>query len=144
MVKKYIFLCFLDLLPFFIAAQSDLQTSISTDDGVFTISQTAQGKDMILFSAALWDDMVKGTKYVSTNLASSITVKVYVEIANKKQLHCKAGAGFRCGIFDCNNKLNNNPGIIDRTNRLCSVMLQKQDDFTIKMIFLDKVDWQNL
>ncbi|MEP7164323.1 MAG: hypothetical protein ABI741_06500 [Ferruginibacter sp.] len=132
------------IIPVFLLAQSDGQTSILTEDGVFTVSQTVDGKDMICFNIHLWDDMVKGTKYSSKNLCTLRAKKACIEIANKNQLQCKAGAGFRCGIFDCLDPLQTIPALVNRSSRICSVIIQKQDSTTIKLIFLDIVDWQSL
>ena len=144
MLTKYFFFYVLWITPLFSPAQNDVQTSIITDDGIFTVSQTDDGKDMILFNIALWDDMMKGTKYVSKNPAISKPVHICIEIAGKKKMHCGAGIGFRCGIYDCNCYSNTKPVIINNTNRVCSAMIQKQDPCTMKIIFLDNMDWCSL
>ena len=144
MKKKFFALCLCCIIPLFLLAQYDTQTSILTEDGIFTVSQTADGKDMIFFHIHLWDNMVKGTKYTSDNLILFQTTRVCIQIAKKIQLHCKAGIGFRCGIFDCVNDPKKIPSKINASNRVCSATMQKTDKTTIKIIFLDKVDWLSL
>lgn len=144
-MKKIVFsLCNCCIIPIFLLAQNDTQTSILTEDGIFTVSHTEDGKDMICLNVYLWDDMIKGTKYTSPNLVATSTKKVCIQIANKKVLHCRSGIGFRCGIFDHPNKLKNTGTLVNNVNRICSVSIQKQDAGTIKIIFLDKVDWLSL
>ena len=144
MSKIIIFLYAYCFIPFLLFAQGDTQTSILTEDGVFTISHTPDGKEMIFLNVYLWDDMVKGTKYTSQHLTRSSAKKICIEIANKKQGLCKTGIGFRCGIFDQPDKLINKPALVNYANRFCSAMVLKQDTYTIKIIFLDKVDWLSL
>jgi hypothetical protein len=141
MNKIFIFLCF---SPFFSFAQEDIQTSILTDDGIFTVSKTKEGKDMILVNTDLWNDIVRGTKYLSENLAALPENLACIVIANKKHMLCAAGIGFRCGIFDYGKGLKPTPDLINNTNRVCSVMIQKEYSDIIKIIFLDKVDWCSL
>jgi hypothetical protein len=59
-------------------------------------------------------------------------------------MHCTAGIGFRCGIFSCIGLLDRLPVKVNNENRICSVIIQKPDAFTVKIIFLDKVDWYSL
>lgn len=142
--KRRALFCLLIFIPFFTMAQHDMQTSILSDDGIFTVSQTCDGKDMILFSTALWDDMMKGTKYTSHNLAASIPVKIYIQLTNKKQWYCSAGIGFRCSVFDNTGVAESRPTLVNNDNRICSAMIQKKDAATIRLILLDKVDWNSL
>lgn len=144
MNKIIISLCVCFIIPLFLFAQYDTQTSILTEDGIFTVSHTEDGKDMICFNVYLWDDMMKGTKYTSQNLIQSSAKKVCIQMSNKKELHCRSGIGFRCGIFDQPNKLKNTVALVNSSNRICLVSIQKQDAGTIKIIFLDKVDWLSL
>jgi hypothetical protein len=122
-------------------AQEDIQCSVLTDDGIITISKTCNGNDAIMLNIQAWDAMVKGTKYESANLCAVASKKACLEISNKTQNHCRSGIGFRCGIFDCNGHM---PGLVNKENRICAVDIQKQDAFTIRIIFLDKVDWISL
>ncbi len=144
MSKIFILFFVIGLLPFFLIAQTDKQTSIRTDDGVFTVSQTATGEDMVCINSVLWNEMVAGTKYCSVNLMSFRKKTICIEIANKKQLHCKAGIGFRCGIFDAGDMKKNIHNVVNHSNRICCVMIQLQDTNTVKIIFLDEVDWDSL
>jgi hypothetical protein len=124
--------------------QDDLHRRIETDDGTFILHKTAAGNDMISMSALQWDAMVGGTKYISQHLSFTSPRKICIEIAGKKRGQCKTGIGFSCSIFDC--------GLIDRQmlcmvnneNRICSVTVIKQSNATVKIIFLDKVNWQSL
>lgn len=142
--KIYIFLNLFCGLPLFLLAQQDMQTSIFTDDGIFTVSQTPEGKDMIFCNIEIWDKMVKGTKYTADNLSVSQAYKICFQITNKKQMHCKAGIGFSCGIFDCFNESKGPGAIVDHTNRICPVIIQKNAGKTVTIIFLKKIDWISL
>ena len=136
------------ILPFifclyttFSFGQNDVQKSILTDDGIFTVSKTETGKDMLLINADLWNDMVKGTKFIFEKIAGCCPAKAFIQIANKK-LCFKTGIGFRCSITDrtaepCSVLVNN-------LNRICSVVIERQDINTVKIIFLDNVDWASL
>ncbi len=144
MNKIVIALCVCFIIPFFLFAQYDTQTSILTEEGIFTVSHTEYGKDMVCFNVYLWNDMMKGTKYTSPNLAGLSAKKVCIQITNKKERHCRSGIGFRCGIFDQSYKLTNETTLVNGSNRICSAIIQKQDTGTVKIIFLDKVDWLSL
>lgn len=144
MNKIFILLLISCCIPFFLPAQYARQLSIVTDDGIFSVSQTDDGKDMISFNITLWNDMVKGTKFVSKNLNALSKKKICIHISNKHCMHCTAGIGFRCGIFDCVNLLDRIPAIVNNENRICSIKIIQQDTATVKLIFLDKVDWYSL
>jgi hypothetical protein len=144
MSKIIIFHFVCSLLPLFLMAQYDTQISVVTDDGLFTVSQTTTGNDMVCFPVNLWNDMVKGTKYSSENLPLFRGKIIFLEIADKKKLHCKTGVGFRCGIFDAGDEKKNFRIVVNHANRKCSVMIQLQDTNTVKIIFLDEVDWESL
>ncbi len=144
MIRTYFFLNLLYLLPYFSFAQNDSQISIFTEDGIFTVSQTPEGKDMIFCSLKIWNDMVKGTKYMSDILSNSCTYELCIQIANKKQDHCKTGIGFRCGIFNCLTDRMPHDRIVDARNRTCQVSIKKNMGESITIIFLNKVDWNSL
>lgn len=144
MFKKIICLFVSCIMTFFSFAQHDDQQSIYTEDGIFTVSKTGEGKDMIRLSISLWDDMVKGTKYNSRNLVLFKEKMFFIEIANKKQWHCNKGIGFRCGIFDRPANLKNIPATVNHANRICTATIQKQDSCTVRIIFLDNIDWDSL
>lgn len=99
---------------------------------------------MILLDISLWNDMVTGTKFGFENKADGCTKQACIEIANRNQLHCKAGIGFRCGIFDCSRKHSLASISVNNCNRVCSVIIKKQNYYTVKIIFIDKVDWSSL
>ncbi len=122
-------------------AQNDIQTCILTEDGFFTISKNAAGNDMIMMDISLWDQMVCGTKYCSENLSNLSSVNICIQIADKRNLQCNRGIGFRCGIFDCKRRI---PLKVNNRNRICSVALQMVGCKKLKLIFLDDVDWESL
>jgi hypothetical protein len=141
-------ICFLLYLLFpasyFSFAQEDTQTSFITEDGIFTVSQTPKGKDMILCRVEIWDEMVKGTKYMSDYLSKDRTYKACIHISNKKQMQCKRGIGFRCGIFDCLPECKSHTAVIDAANRICPVTIQKNAGGTVTVFFLNSVNWNSL
>jgi len=143
MNKIFICLFIFYNIPTFLFAQYDNQFSIGTDDGVFTVSKTNDGKDMILFPVDIWDNMVKGTRYISRNIDVIEKERICIQLSNKKYRQCRGGIGFRCGIFNCFR-----PGrlavAVNNENRICSVMIRKPDAFTVKVVFLDNVDWYDL
>ncbi len=144
MIRIYFFLYLIYLAPYFSFAQDDIQMSIQTEDGIFTVSQTPQGRDMIICNIKIWNDMVTGTKYISDNLSISHDYRACIYITNKKQMHCKTGIGFRCGIFDCLCESKFPDTIVDAGNRTCRVIIKKNRGGTITIIFLNKVDWISL
>ncbi len=124
--------------------QDDLQRNIQTENGTFILHKTAAGNDMILMSALQWDAMVAGTKYISQHLSFESPRKICIEIAGKQQGQCKTGIGFSCSIFDCGFFHKPFLRLVNNENRICSVTAIKQGNATVKIIFLDKVDWQSL
>lgn len=144
-MNRICFLLYLLLLaPYFSFAQEDTQTSFITEDGIFTVSQTPQGKDMIFCRIEIWDEMVKGTKYMSDNLSVNRTYKACIHISNKKQMNCKSGIGFRCGIFNCLHESKSHNAVIDAANRACPVTIQKNTGGTVRIVFLNKLNWNSL
>ena len=125
-------------------SQTDTQTGILTESGIVTVSKTAEGKDMILFTKAIWDEMQKGTRYTSGNLCPGTSRQFCIEIARKNKSQCRSGIGFTCSVFDCPARCNSQPVVVDASNRICSVMLQMQDNSTVQLIFLDKLNWESL
>lgn len=124
-------------------AQYDRQICIETEEGVLTISRTANGKDMIMVSIASWDRMVVGTKYESCFLPGFSGRKFCMQISDKKQGHCAQGIGFGCSIFDCPSVPDPLPNRVDNDNRICAVTVKKLKG-SVRIIFDDKVNWQSL
>jgi hypothetical protein len=144
MKKIVAFLIVSSLISFSSHGQNDVQTSIHTSQGIFTISQTKEGKDMIVFSSRVWDQMVKGTKYVSGNIRQNTNMRVIIQIAGKGPLHCLTGIGFSCGIFDWEGTFKLDPAVVNNKNRFSDALLQMAGISAVKIIFLDKVDWNSL
>ena len=133
----------LTVIVFYTKAQTDIQTSIITASGVFTVSKTNDGRDMILLSIACWDEMMAGTKYCSVNLPTSTERKFCMEIADKTHGLCKKGIGFGCSIFDCDTGPCLLPNRVNNENRICEVAVRKIKG-SVKIIFIDNVDWISL
>lgn len=144
MFRGYVIFYFTCLAPFFSSAQQDIQTSILTENGIMTLSQTPGGNDMVICKIDIWNKIVKGTKYTADNLSVSGAARICIQIANKKQMHCRSGIGFSCGIFDCLKEKENQTVIINNKRRICPVLVQKNTGGTVTIIFLNKVDWQSL
>lgn len=125
-------------------AQADLPKNILIESGIVTVSKTSDGKDMILFTKIMWDEMQKGTRYTSGNFCQATTLQFCMEITAKNKLQCRSGIGFACSVFDCPDRDKTQPIVIDASNRICSVMIQRPDNNTVKLIFLDKVNWESL
>ena len=125
-------------------AQADMQTSILTEYGIMTVSKTTDGKDMICFGIAIWDEMQKGTSYTSRNLPEKSSRQFCIEIAGKHKHACRSGIGFSCSVYECPGRTNRIASIVDASNRLCSVMLQRPNRYTLLLIFLDNVNWESL
>ncbi len=123
-------------------AQPDSQGSIHTEIGVYTISKTAKGKDMIRFSIDVWDKMQQGTRFTAANLNKMQVIRFCMEISSKEKYNCMSGIGFNCSVFDC--PVKPCPITVNDSNRFCSVMLKKTDANTVQLIFLDHVDWESL
>ena len=132
-------------LSFNSLAQTDIQKNILTESGIVSVSKTGDGKDMILFTKSMWDEMQKGTRYTSGNFCPATALQFCMEItAKKNKLQCRSGIGFTCSVFDCPDRYKTQPVVIDASNRICSVMIQRPDNNTVKLIFLDKVNWESL
>lgn len=136
-------LAMLIVIVFYATAQTDIQTSIITASGIFTVSKTNDGRDMILLSIASWDEMMAGTKYCSGNLPASTEKKFCMEIADKKYGLCKKGIGFGCSVFDCVTGPCPLPNRVNNENRICEVAVRKIKG-SVKIIFIDNVDWLSL
>lgn len=125
-------------------AQSDLHQSILTDIGILTVSQTMDGMDMIVLPANAWNKMAVGTSFTSNRLTDSQAVTCYIEIASKEKGRCRKGIGFACSIYPCTANAIDYPLRVNDKNRFCRVMLQRDGAASVRIIFLDEVDWQDL
>jgi hypothetical protein len=132
------------LVFFRASAQGDQQQCIVTDVGILTVSQTVDGFDMIVLSVSVWNKMAAGTSYTSNRLNDSQSVACYIEIASKETGYCRKGIGFACSIFPCPANIAHYPLRVNDKNRFCRVLLQRDAAATVRMIFLDVVDWQDL
>lgn len=143
MGKIFLYLLYFAVIPFYANAQEDAQISIQTEEGILTVSKTANGKDMIIISIACWDEMVAGTKYSTYNLSGVKGKKFCIQITDKKYGHCRKGIGFSCSIFDCPTVPDPLPNRVDNENRICAITVRKIKG-AVKIIFDDKVNWQSL
>ncbi len=125
-------------------AQQKIDLYFDSQHQVYFVGKTTEGKDRIIFSNQAWDKMQAGTKYVSGNLSIGMPVQFCLEISNKEKDLCRGGIGFSCSVFDCKERNGKDPAIVDRNNRICSVLLEKKDACAVALIFLDKVDWESL
>ena len=143
MEKIFLYLLYFAIISVSANAQQDTQISIQTEEGIMTVSKTADGKDMIIISIACWDEMVVGTKYSAYNLSGLKGKKFCIQITDKKHGHCRKGIGFGCSIFDCPSVPDPLPNRVDNENRICAITVRKIKG-AVKIIFDDKVDWQSL
>jgi hypothetical protein len=125
-------------------AQSDLQQSILTDLGIVTVSQTHEGLDLVILPANIWKTMASGTSCACDRLIDSQAIYCYIEIASKEKGHCRKGIGFACSIYPCPANAIDYPLRVNDKNRFCRVMLQRDGAASVRIIFLDEVDWQDL
>ena len=142
--RHLLFVILSTCLSFNSFAQADIQINILTESGIVTVSKTGDGKDMILFTTAIWDEIQKNTKFTSNNFCEKTPLQFCIEIADKDKFQCRSGIGFSCSVFDCPERSNSKAVVVDTSNRICSVMLQRLNCDTVKLIFLDKVNWKNL
>ena len=125
-------------------AQNDLQMSIQSGNKIITVSKTVEENDMISFSVAYWDALMTGTKYMCEHLAAKKDYPAWIEIADEKEGLCKGGIGFSCSISDRPLTKHWRPSIVNHNNRLCAVTITKKTDGSVRIIFNDKVDWEDL
>jgi len=126
------------------SAQHSIHKNSSTANAVFSISKTSNGKDKILFKRSVWDEMQKGTMFTSDNFLNNKPIKFCIEITNKELFQCRSGIGFSCSVFNCPERIGSQPLKVDAQNRICSVLLEKKDKYTVCLVFLDEVDWESL
>ncbi len=143
MKRLILIFAMLIVIVFYAKAQTDIQTSIVTANGIFTVSKTNDGRDMIMMSIACWDEMMAGTKFCSGNLPASTERKFCIEIADKKYGLCKKGIGFGCSVFDCDTGPCPLANLVNNENRICEVAVRKIKG-SVKIIFIDNVDWLSL
>jgi len=138
-----LFLSILFLLETITTEQQRPYRYIKTDDGSFPVFKTSKGKDMILIKRDLWNDMVFGTRYSFKHLKDTTALHACIEISSRSS-HCLGGIGFRCSIYDCASRMKENEFVVDGLNRICSVMILAYNSSTVKLIFLNRVDWADL
>jgi hypothetical protein len=119
-------------------SQDDLQFSVLTDEGIFTVSKSKYGKDMIRFGVHAWDKFTQGTTFSSRHLQINCEKRIFIRIASRYSECCNAGIGF-CELYKEMPSLN----AVDSV-RIAEVQLVKIDGYTVQLIFLTEVDWQQL
>lgn len=144
MYKKIISSLLLMTSACYCFSQPDKQLNIVTSAGVFAVSKNIDGKDMIMFKKEDWDKMQYGTKYTSDNLYANKPMRFCMEISNKHLFQCKSGIGFECSVFDCATTKVDLKKTVDHSNRICNVLLKKENEYTVKLIFLNTVNWNDL
>ena len=138
------FLLLIMITPLASFSQAGTKNFVVTAKGTVSVDKNDLGRDMIRFSKTEWDTMQQGTKYISSNLPVGASLEFCIEIANKHEFQCRTGVGFECSVFDCGIDANRSARIIDHSNRVCSVRLEWENDHTVKLIFLDEVQWNDL
>ncbi len=125
-------------------AQQDVQFSLNTDAGIFTVSKTPGCKDFLLMSIKTWNQMVAGTKYISSKLPDGKSLFLCIEIAERKNGFCNKGIGFGCSILDCPNYRKQTVQQVNNHNRFCVIAVTRDSGNSIRVVFNDDVDWDSL
>lgn len=144
MRKVIIFMIGFILIETSVHAQQDIQFSLQTDAGIFTVSKNSDNKDFLLMSIATWNKIVAGTKYISSELPDNKSLFFCMEIANSKNGFCNKGIGFGCSVFDCANYRKTTVQQVNSHNRLCVVEVTKMSGNSVRLVFNDNVDWDSL
>lgn len=144
MRKVIIFVVGFILIEISVYAQQDLQFSLQTDAGIFTISKNSENKDFLSMPLATWNKIVAGTKYVLSELPDNRSLFLCVEIADCKNGFCNKGIGFGCSIFDCSDDRRKVVEQVNNHNRFCVVVVTKISGSSVRLVFNDNVDWNSL
>ena len=125
-------------LPVEIYAQPDRQISIQTDEGIITVSQWHEGKDMIAFNEISWNCISAGTCFQSEYLPLDDTLDCFILLAAKNS-SCSGGIGFSCGLYKI--KISVNTGM---QQRLFPVKIVKKNSTTFFLLFQKELNWEKL
>ena len=128
-------------IAFAVAAQDVYPIKLQTDDGPMQVVKIKGGREAVFIPAAIWNNMMAGTKYTSWQLPAGSSRIVLLEVAGKKSGFCNKGIGFTCSIYDAPRFYNSIK--INSTNRICPVKLSKQNN-EIKLVFMNHMDWHSL